>query len=497
MTTHDDPIGDLGAALTRRAFLSNAGLTLGAAALASLEARAQQRDASIESRAQEHSPSNEPRATAPRAPHFPPRAKRVVYLHMAGAPSQLDLFDPKPKLAELQGQPIPESFVKGERFAFIKGTPKVLASPYKFARHGQSGQSFSELVPNLASIADEFAVVRSMHTTQFNHAPAQLFLHTGHARIGRPSLGSWVAWGLGTLNQDLPAFVVLLSGPFGPDAGASVYGSGFLPTLYQGVRLRSQGDPVLFLADPADMERSSRRRTLDALAELNQLALARTLDPEIETRIAQYELAFRMQTSVPELVDLEREPASVKERYGYEPGKASFANNCLLARRLLERGVRFVQLYHWGWDSHGTGPGDDIVTSLPERCRQCERATSALIVDLKERGLLEDTLVVWGGEFGRTPMNEERDGSKFLGRDHHPHAFTMLLAGGGVQRGLSLGATDELGYRVVEDPVSVPDLNATILHLLGFEHTRLTYRSQGRDFRLTDVEGSVISKLLA
>ncbi len=416
---------------------------------------------------------------------------------MAGAPSQLDLFDPKPALEGLAGKPIPESFTQGERFAFIKGTPKVLASPYRFARHGASGQTFSELLPGLASVADELCIVRSMHTTEFNHAPAQLFLHTGHARIGRPCLGAWASYGLGSMNADLPTFVVLLSGQFGPDAGASVYGSGFLPTVHQGVRLRSEGDPVLFLADPPGMERAERRRTLDALAELNRIAAERAHDPEIDTRIAQYELAFRMQASVPELADLASEPESVRAAYGAEPGKKSYANNCLLARRMLERGVRFVQLYHWGWDSHGTGPNDDLVTALPARCRETDRATAALLRDLRERGLLDDTLVVWGGEFGRTPMNEERDGSKFLGRDHHPHAFTMLLAGGGTRKGVTVGATDELGYRVVEDPVSVHDLNATVLHLLGFDHTRLTYRSQGRDFRLTDVEGEVVRKVLA
>ncbi|MBK7877468.1 MAG: DUF1501 domain-containing protein [Planctomycetes bacterium] len=488
---HDDPrCAELHAALTRRAFLGASGLGLGALALASLAPGARGAASAEEGR-------SEPGRAAPPGPHFPPRVKRVIHLHMAGAPSQLDLFDPKPALADLAGKPIPASFTQGERFAFIKGTPRVLASPYRFARHGASGHEFSELLPHIASIADELTVVRSMQTREFNHAPAQLFLHTGHARSGRPSLGAWASYGLGTMNADLPAFVVLLSGQFGPDAGASVYGAGFLPTVHQGVRLRSEGEPVLFLDDPSGMDRAARRRTLDALAELNRRAAERAPDPEIDTRIAQYELAYRMQASVPELADLASEPEAVRVAYGAEPGKVSFANNCLLARRLVERGVRFVQLYHWGWDSHGTGTHDDLVTSLPQRCRETDQATAALIRDLGERGLLDDTLVVWGGEFGRTPMNEERDGSKFLGRDHHPHAFTMLFAGAGVKRGLRLGATDELGYRVVEDPVTVHDLNATLLHLLGFEHTRLTYRSQGRDFRLTDVEGEVVRKLLA
>ena len=429
--------------------------------------------------------------------HFPAKAKRVLFLHMAGAPSHLDLFDPKPALKELEGKPIPDSFIAGERFAFIKGVPKVLPSPYRFARHGQSGNEFSELLPGLASIADELAVVRSMHTSEFNHAPAQIFMSSGHARIGRPSFGSWLSYGLGTENQDLPAFTVLISGQFGPDGGASLWGPGFLPSVHQGVRLRSQGDPVLFVSDPEGIDHAARRRTLDTLGELNRHAHESSGDPETLTRIAQYELAYRMQTSVPELADIASEPESVRKAYGVEPGKVSFANNCLLARRLLERGVRFVQLYHWGWDSHGTSPSDDIITSLPQRCRETDGPSAALIRDLKERGLLEDTLVIWGGEFGRTCMNEERNGSKFLGRDHHPHAFTMLLAGGGIRGGITLGATDELGYRVTQDPVNVHDLHATLLHLLGLDHTRLTYRFQGRDFRLTDVEGELVHKLLA
>jgi hypothetical protein len=466
---------------TRRALLGGTGLSLGSIALGSLlarEGRAQTSDARV-------------------ALHHVPKAKRVVWLHMAGAPSHIDLFDPKPVLVERNAQPIPESFTKSERFAFIKGTPKLLGSPYRFARHGQSGGEVSELLPNFARIADKLAFVRSMHTTQFNHAPAQTLLATGHERLGRPSFGSWASYGLGTTNQDLPAFVVLTSGKYGPDAGASLWSSGFLPTRHQGVRLRSQGDPVPFLSNPPGVDRQGRRNVLDALAKLNARRLAQVGDPEIATRIAQYELASRMQTSVPELADLASEAESVRKRYGIEGDAPGFARNALLARRLLERGVRFVQLYHWGWDSHGTSPGDDIVTSLPERCRECEPASAALIEDLEERGLLDDTLVVWGGEFGRTPMNEERDGSKFLGRDHHPHAFTLVLAGGGIKPGITIGATDELGYRVVEDPVSVHDLHATLLHLLGFDHEKLTFRSQGRDFRLTDVEGEVVRKLLA
>ncbi len=475
-----DPREELRIEATRRTFLGSAGLSLGSMALASLLSK----------------PVRAETPAQPIALHHPPRAKRVIWLHMAGAPSHLDLFDPKPRLAELDRQPMPESFTKAERFAFIKGTPNVLASPYRFARHGQSGGEVSELLPNFARIADKLTFVRSMHTTQFNHAPAQILLATGHERLGRPSFGSWASYGLGSMNQDLPAFVVLTSGKYGPDAGASLWSSGFLPTRHQGVRLRSQGDPVPFLSNPPGVDRVGRRNVLDALAKLNEIKLAEVGDPEIATRIAQYELAYRMQTSVPDLADLASEPESVKKRYGLDGDRPGFARNALLARRLLERGVRFVQLYHWGWDSHGTSPGDDIVTSLPERCRECEPASAALIEDLEERGLLEDTLVVWGGEFGRTPMNEERDGSKFLGRDHHPHAFTLVLAGGGIKPGITLGATDEFGYRVVEDPVSVHDLHATLLHQLGFDHEKLTFRSQGRDFRLTDVEGEVVRKLV-
>jgi hypothetical protein len=310
-------------------------------------------------------------------------------------------------------------------------------------------------------------------------------------------MGAWLSYGLGSENSNLPAFVVLLSGRYNPDGGAACWSSGFLPSVHQGVRLRSQGDAVLFLSNPPGVEAAARRRELDALAALNQARYEETFDPEIQTRIAQYELAYRMQSSVPELLELDQEPEEVRALYGYEPGQRSYANNCLLARRLLERGVRFVQLYHWGWDSHGTSSEDDIVTSLPARCRETDRATTALIVDLKRRGLLEDTLIVWGGEFGRTPMNEERNGSTFFGRDHHPHCFTLWLAGGGIRGGVALGQTDELGYHVAADPVEVHDLHATMLHLLGIDHTRFTYRSQGRDFRLTDVAGEVRHELLA
>ena len=428
---------------------------------------------------------------------FPPKAKRVIYLFMAGAPSQIDLFDPKPALVEHDGQDIPEEFVKGERFAFIKGRPKLLGSPFRFQKHGRSGAELSELLPNLAKVADDIAIVRSMSTSQFNHAPAQIFMNTGHQVIGRPSLGSWLSYGLGSESKDLPAFVVLLSGENNPDGGKSCWGSGFLPTVHQGVEFRSGADPVLFVSNPPGVGAEGRAATIAAINDLNRLHQLEVADPEIQTRIAAYELAYRMQTSVPELTDLSKEPASIHELYGTEPGKASFANNCLLARRLVERGVRFIQLYHRGWDTHGNSLGEDIVEKLPHLCRQTDRAVYALLTDLKQRGLLDDTLVVWGGEFGRTPMNEARNGSKFLGRDHHPRAFTMWLAGGGIKPGVTIGRTDDLGYNVVEDPIDVHDLHATMLRLLGIDHEQLTYKFQGRSFRLTDVEGAVVTKLLA
>ncbi len=433
---------------------------------------------------------------AVRGTHVPARAKRVIFLHMAGAPSQIDLFDPKPALERYDGQDAPAEMIRGERFAFIRGTPKCLKSPYKFERRGQAGMELSELLPGLGEIADDICLIRSMKTDHFNHAPAQLFVHTGSPIMGRPSMGSWLTYGLGTENEDLPGFVVLVSNG-NPDGGTALWSSGFLPTVYQGTPFRSRGDPVLHVSNPKGMSGAMRRETLDAIRDLNEINLGRVGDPEISTRIAQYELAYRMQSSVPDLMDISREPREVHEMYGTEAGKASFANNCLLARRLLERGVRFVQLYHWGWDSHGTGSNDDLVTSLPQRCKETDRASAALVKDLKQRGMLEDTLVVWGGEFGRTPMNEARRGSTFLGRDHHPRAFSLWMAGGGVKRGMVLGKTDELGYNVVEDAVHVHDLQATILHLMGLDHTRLTYRFQGRNFRLTDVHGEVVRKILA
>ena len=470
--------------ITRRHFFEQTSFGIGGLALASLV------DSAVLA-----APSSQAAAIGTgRALDFPARAKRVIYLFMAGAPSQLDLFDPKPALTKHDGQDIPEELIRGERFAFIKGTPKLLASPFRFAKHGQSGAQVSELLPYLSKVVDDITIVRSMRTTQFNHAPAQIFMNTGHQVIGRPSFGSWLSYGLGSESTNLPAFVVLLSGENNPDGGKSCWGSGFLPTLHQGVEFRSGGEPVLFVSNPEGVDAGVRHRSITAINDLKRLRLG---DPETETRIASYELAYRMQTSVPELTDVSNEPPAIHELYGTEPGKPSFANNCLLARRLVERGVRFVQLYHRGWDTHGASFGEDIVEKLPHLCRETDRAVYALLTDLKQRGLLDETLVVWGGEFGRTPMNEARNGSKFLGRDHHPRAFTMWLAGGGTKPGQTIGRTDDLGYNVVEDPVDVHDLHATALRLLGIDHEKLTYKFQGRDFRLTDVKGTVVPRLLA
>lgn len=482
-------------AQTRRQFFRDCGVGLGGLALASLLGR--DAFASTSFSASPPPPIDPLSALSPRAPHFAPKAKSVIYLFMNGAPSQLDLLDPKPKLAELNGQAIPDEFTKGERFAFIKGTPRLLGSPYTFERCGESGVEISELLPHLKTIVNDIAVVRSMKTDAFNHAPAELFINTGLARVGRPSMGSWLTYGLGSENQDLPGFMVLLSGGGQPSGGCSCWSSGFLPTVYQGVQLRSAADPVLFVNNPPGMSAAGRRVALDALDDLNQAHLEATGDPEIATRIAAYEMAYRMQSSVPDLMDIAKEPKEMLDLYGATPGKASFANNCLLARRLVERGVRFIQLYHRGWDSHGSSMGDDIVHSLPDRCRETDQACAALVKDLKQRGLLDDTLVVWGGEFGRTPMNEARGGSTFLGRDHHPRAFTMWFAGGGTKPGVTIGATDELGYNITSDPIHVHDLHATILHLMGLDHKKLTYRFQGRDFRLTDVAGELVPKLIA
>jgi hypothetical protein len=470
--------------IARRHFLRDCRVGLGAIALGSLLSAEQGRAAS---------PSVASDPLAPRPPHFAPKAKNVIFLFMAGGPSQLELFDPKPDLQKLDGQVIPESFVASKRFAFIKKDAKLLGSRRKFAQHGQSGQTISECLPHLATIADDICTLRAMKTDVFNHGPAKFFLNTGSPLFGRPSLGAWVTYGIGSQSQNLPGFVVLQSGPRGPRGGAPNWGSGFLPTSYQGVPLRSTGAPILNLANPEGIAAGDQRRFIAAVNDLNRLRLADTGDGEIATRIAAYEMAFRMQSSAPELMDLSGESAETLALYGAEQGKPSFAMNCLLARRLIERGVRFVQLYHTDWDHHGN-KGTELGESLDAICKQTDQGAAALVQDLKRRGLLNDTLVIWGGEFGRTPQGEPRE---MMGRDHHIESFTMWLAGGGVKPGLSLGTTDEIGYYGQEDVVHVHDLHATILHLLGLDHLKLTFRFQGRDFRLTDVAGNVVPKMLA
>lgn len=425
--------------------------------------------------------------------HHAARAKRIIYLHMIGAPSHLDLFDEKPELVKRHNQPCPAEVTKDRDFAFIGKTSTLAGSPWKFQHHGQSGHTFSELLPNLARVADEMAFVHSIHTDEINHAPAQMFLHSGFGRAGRPSIGAWVTYGLGSENSDLPAYVVLASGPTG-GAGTQLWSSGFLPGVYQGTQFRSEGDPVLFLSTPQGVTMEDRRRQLDALGKLNQERLKETHDPEIQTRIEQYELAFRMQASVPELMNISDETAETLALYGAESDKPSFAKNCVLARRLVERGVRMVELYDADWDHHG-----GIETRLPAKCKETDRAMAGLIEDLKRRDLLKDTLIVWGSEFGRTPLRQGgSDKDKGLsGRDHHKDAFTVWLAGGGIKAGTSYGVTDEFGMDVVDQKVHVHDLNATILHLLGIDHTRLTYRFQGREYRLTDIHGEVVQPLLS
>jgi hypothetical protein len=430
---------------------------------------------------------------APRPPQFPPKAKRVIFLFMAGGPSQFDLFDDKPRLRELTGEPPPPSLMEGKRFAFLKGNETLLGSTRKFAPAGACGMNLSELLPHHREIADDVCWLRGMSTDVFNHAPAKLFMNTGFQAPGRPSMGSWVTYGLGSESHDLPGFVVLQSGPRGPRGGSTLWSSGFLPTSYQGVPFRSAGDPILNLRSPAGFTPDRERQFYDAVAALNRARLDEVGDPEIMTRINAYEMACRMQTSAPELMEITSETPATLARYGVEPGKPSFANNCLLARRLVERGVRFVQLYHTDWDHHGDQK-NNLNDSLEARCREVDRASAALVLDLKERGLLNDTLVIWGGEFGRTPMGEKR---ATIGRDHHIDAFTMWLAGGGIKGGTIFGETDELGFGVVRDKVHVHDLHATILHLLGFDHEKLTYRFQGRDFRLTDVHGELVKAIIA
>jgi len=478
--------------LTRRHFLGGSTAGLGAAALGQLLA-ADSWAAGGNQVAKIVQP------LAAKQPPLPAKAKSVIYLHMAGSPPQQELFDYKPKLQEYNEKDCPDEYLKGERFAFIKGHPQLLGTPYKFSRHGESGQEISELLPRLSSLADDLCIVRSMHSDQFNHAPAQMLLYTGSPQFGKPSMGSWITYGLGSENQDLPGFVVLVSGNKVPSAGKSVWGSGFLPGVFQGVQCRTKGEPVLFVNNPAGMNRQVRRLSLDTLRELNQLQMAQQGDPEIATRIAQYEMAYRMQISVPEVMDIGKESAETHEFYGSEPGETSFANNCLLARRLVESGVRFVQLFDWGWDIHGTGASNDIVEHLPKKCKEIDTPIYALLTDLKRRGLLDETLVVWSGEFGRTPMNEKRDNSKYLGRDHHPHSMSLWMAGGGIKPGFSYGATDELGYHVTDKKMHIHDLQATILHQLGFDPHKFSVPYQGLNQRLIGPaeEPRVVTDLIA
>jgi hypothetical protein len=418
---------------------------------------------------------------------------------MAGAPSQLELFDYKPELAKLDGQDCPPSLLEGKKFAFIRGIPKMLGPQATFSQHGQCGAWVSDYLPHLATLVDDVAFLRAVHTDQFNHAPAQLLLHTGSPRLGRPSIGAWVTYGLGSENANLPGFVVLTSGGNNPDAGKSVWGNGFLPSVYQGVQCRSEGDPVLFLNDPAGLPRDLRRASIDAINRVNEATHREYQDPETLARIAQYEMAYRMQITAPEVMNIQNEPDYIHRLYGTQPGKACFANNALLARRLVEKGVRFVQLFDWGWDSHGTGADLAVDIGLLNKCRDTDRPVAALLLDLKQRGLLDETLVVWGGEFGRTPMLENRNGVKmpYKGRDHHTDAFTIWMAGGGIRGGASHGSTDEIGFHATSGQVSAFDIQATILQLLGFDHERFTYPFQGRPFRLTDVSGRVVHEVLA
>ncbi|MBM3838225.1 MAG: DUF1501 domain-containing protein [Verrucomicrobia bacterium] len=475
----------LALAITRRHFFRECGVGLGKIALASLLTDAFAARASTSS-----VPIRNP--LGPQTPHFTPKAKRVIHLFMAGAPSQLDLFDYKPKLAELEGKPLPPSVIGGQRYAFIRPDAAVLGPRYKFSRHGQAGAELSEMLPYLGQVVDDICLVRSVRTDQFNHAPAQLFLNTGFSQPGRPSLGSWVLYGLGSESSDLPAFIVMSTGA-GISGGAANWSSGFLPTLYTGVRFRNQGDPILNVTSPKSVDARLQRDTLDLISGLNRQRLATEGDPEIATRIASYEMAYRLQSSAPELMDLKSESKTTLEMYGVDPEKASFARACLLARRMIERGVRFVNIYHEGWDAHS-----DVAGNLKTNCGATDRASAALIRDLKQRGLLEETLVIWGGEFGRTPMVETNAAlGRKQGRDHHPQAFTMWMAGGGIKSGVSLGETDELGFHVAQDPVHIHDLQATILHLLGLDHERLTYTYQGRQFRLTDVHGQLVNQILA
>ena len=474
--------------LTRRHFLRDCKIGLGGIALASMLADEGKTDIAFD--------PGDP--LKKREPHFTGTAKHVIYLHMAGSPPHLDLFDYKPELVKHNDESCPDEFYNGKRFAFTSSRPKLLGTPQKFQQHGESGTWVSAALPNISKVVDDIAVVKSMNTSQFNHAPAQMFLYTGSPQPGRPSLGSWVSYGLGSENANLPGFVALISGGVSPSGGKDLWGTGFLPSVFQGVQCRSKGEPVLYVTNPKGMNRDVRRLSLDALRDLNELQAEELGSPETRTRIAQYELAYRMQMSVPKAMDLTQETQQTLDAYGAVPGSGSFNNNVLLARRLVENGVRFVQLFDWGWDFHGTNASRGIRDGLTNRCKPMDQAVGALIADLKERGLLDETLIVWGGEFGRTPFREGRTSkSKVLGRDHFPDCYSMFMAGGGVKPGISYGESDPLGFTPAKDKVHIHDLQATILHTLGFDHTKLTHRFQGRDYRLTDVHGEVVEGLLA
>ena len=427
-----------------------------------------------------------------------PKAKQVIFLHMAGAPSQLELFDYKPELYKLDGKPCPPSFIEGKRFAFIKGVPDMLGPQFDFKQYGNTGSWVSEMLPEFSQQVDNVAFLKAVKTEEFNHGPAQLFMHTGASQPGKPSFGSWVTYGIGSENENLPGFVVLVSGDSQPSAGKSLWGSGFLPSKFQGVEFRSHGDPVLYLKNPDGVNSDIRKKTIQSINEINQLEHLEVGDPNILSRIAQYELSFKMQMAVPEATDIKNEPNYIHELYGTTPGQTSFANNCLLARKLAEKGVRFIQLYHRGWDSHGSNDFESLHGGFKKRCVEIDKPMSALLTDLRQRGMLEETLVVWGGEFGRTPMQENRQGitNKFKGRDHHGEAFTMWMAGGGIKPGITYGETDEFGYAATKESVHVHDLQATILHQLGINHKALTYNFQGRDFRLTDVHGNIVKNII-
>ena len=431
--------------------------------------------------------------------HHAPKAKRIIFLHMAGAPSQLELFDYKPLLQNLDGKECPPSLLEGKQFAFIEGIPKMLGPQFSFKQYGESRSWVSELLSHFSNVVDDVVFLKAVQTEEFNHAPAQLFMHTGSPRIGRPGFGSWVTYGLGSENTNLPGYVVLVSGQSIPSGGKSLWGSGFLPSEYQGVELRSKGDPVLYISNPEHTNRSTRRQVISTINKINQREYSEANHPETLSRIAQYELAFKMQMTVPEATDIKDEPDYIHELYGTSPGEVSFANNCLLARRLAERGVRFIQLFHRGWDSHGSNDFENLHGGFKKRCKEVDQAMTALIIDLKQMGLLDDTLVVWGGEFGRTPMQENRGGisNPFKGRDHHGDAFTMWMTGGGVKIGTTYGETDEIGYSAINGAFHIHDLQATILHQMGINHEQLTYPFQGRDFRLTDVSGHVVNEILS